>query len=480
MQKLTTLKILQITILILVAQFGLAQDKLNLQDCIDLALENSLTIDQQELLLRQGENDLKQNKYSRLPTLNAGSNFGYNFGKTIDPTTNTFDDQQSNFQSISLSAGMPIYQGGLINKRIEQSVLNLESTKYQQEAIANDIQLLVVQRFLGIMQAEDNLKIAQNQIANSQAQLDRIKKLINAGSVARTQSAPLEAQVARDNQQIILAQNQITLAKLNLAQILLLDNLNFEIIRPDLKIASLLDDSSLSSSTKEIYETALNNQPNIKASEIALEATKKGEELARTLRLPTLTLGASLGSQYSSLSRQVDPTSITNEIENRALYINGMEIEVGFPSQSFTLEKTPYTDQLNNNLGYGFNARLSVPILNGFRAKTSEESAHIATERSRIQMDMTKQELLTNVTRAKTEAQSSKLALDASILNRTAQQTALEASELRMNQGAGSNYEYLQAKNNLIIAENNEVQAKYNYIFALKVLDFYLNKKLTF
>ena len=272
-----------------VLSIGQAQDSWSLQSCIQYAWDNNLTVQQAELTTRNIELTDKQNRFQRLPTVNGSASAGYQFGRTIDPTTNTFNNTRIGFNSYGVNGSVIVFDGNRINSQIQQSKYDLQAAKFDAENTRQTVALSVATAYLNILLGEEQLVNAQTQRRLSQQQLDRTNRLVEVGQLAPNARLDLEAQIARNEQQIIDAQNAVDIAYLNLKQLLQFDpSQELVLERPEVN----LEDQAMvrEFTVAEVYAAALQSQPGVAAAEARLESSKSGEKVAASGNLPTLSL----------------------------------------------------------------------------------------------------------------------------------------------------------------------------------------------
>ena len=317
---------------------------------------------------------------------------------------------------------------------------------------------------------------AQSQLNISLQQLDRIEKMIQAGSMPEADRYDFDSQVARDEQNLVLAENNVQTTLLNLKQLLQLPpDLNMELERPEINIPDVDPDLY---TFDQVYTAALKTQFNIKADQLSKEIADLDIELARSQFYPSVTLGGSLSTTFATIAKQVD--GFTDAlIPQEGVFINGQpvlfQVESLVPTGTSNI---PYIDQLDQNLGVGFGLQLSIPIYNRGRTKTNVSLAELNAENRKLLNEQTKQTLKSNVQAAIAEAQAAKRAYNAALLTMEAQEIAFQNSERRFDIGAGNAYEMTEAKNRLEVTQNDLLISKYDLIFKLKVIDYYLGNPI--
>jgi len=449
-----------------------------LRECIEYAQQNNLQLKQAQYQIRTSELNKKENQFSRLPNLNVNARGGYQFGRTIDPTTNTFDNQRIGFNSYSLDAAVTLYNGGLINRSVEQNELNIRANRLQADATANDIALNVASAYLSILLAEEQLTNARANLRLSKEQLDQTDKLIRAGSVPENDRLDIVSQIARNEQAIIDAQNQVAINYLNLKQLMQLDpNEEFKILRPEfIEMPDDIDPSTLR--LAEVYEVAVQAQPQIRAADLRMKSAKVGEDIARSGFLPSLSLFANLNSNFSTAFSQ--PIVEVVQSPPQPAIINGEEATVSFFSPTpVDFEQIDFTDQIDQNFGQVVGLNLTVPIYSRHRNQINLERARLNTLNTEVENEQQKQQLKVNVQRAIADTKASFKSMKAAEEAAEAAEAAYENAQRRFDLGAINTLELTTARTTLDQARVDLIRSKYQYIFNLKTVDFYLGKTLT-
>jgi outer membrane protein len=455
---------------------GQAQESWTLERCINHARENSLTMKQASLGIQNAELTLQQDQWSRWPTLNIGFNGGMQFGRTIDPVTNSFDQQNIGFNSYSLNTSVPLFTGNRINSEIQQSKLDLQASRLEADATFNTLALNIAQVYLQILLSEEQLANARRQLEQSNQLLEQTDKLIRAGALPVNDRLEILSQVAMNEQSVVQAQNAVESNYLSLKQFLELDpTLELTVAPPPI---DFLAEASLPGlGVEELFNTALGTQPQIEASDLRKESAEKGVAVERAGKLPTVNLIANINTNWSSVARNVDGTTTTfvpitfrDPMGNLVTF----EIEQEFPS----FVDYPYADQLNENLGQVLAVNVNVPILNGRRAAIRTQQAELGVLSAKLDYDQARQTLKTDVQRAIADARASEKAYRAAKVAFDAADIAFQNAQTRFDLGAINTYAYTQSKLNRDMSEVEMTRAKYQYIFSLKVLDFYMGKDL--
>ena len=453
-----------------------AQRLLSLSDCMQIAEENALTLKQARITIENAEIGLREAKMARLPRVNGSVGAGLQFGRTIDPTTNDFGTSEIGYNSVSLSGGMSLFNGGFINSSIRQGKYDLEAAKLNGQDIYNNLGLTLSTVFLQAMLAEDQLANARRQVRATEEQYEQSKKLADAGVIPVNDLLDIEAQLALNQQNVFVAEGNVEVSMLTLVQLLELDaSEEIRLVRPEVELPTT---DPMSFSMEELYQTALGSQPSIKANDFRLKSAEERITQARSSGLPQLSLFGGLSSNWSSLGVSVTGFSDT-QVPVEIVDPNGQTFNFFIPQQVPIFEDQLYFDQLNQNFGQNVGVSLSVPIFNGLSTKYNVQRARLGAKNQKLVNNQQRQQLKTDVQSALIQARTSKLAYYAAEKSMNAARTAYENSEKRFALGTINTLELNTSRNLKDRAEIDLLNAKYQYIFNMKVLDFYMGKGLT-
>jgi outer membrane protein len=472
-----------ITLLIIITLSGFSQEKrvLSLEECIEIAVKNNLNVKRSELNLQTSEVNLEQSRASRYPTLNASGNYGFNWGRGIDPTTNQFIDQRINFNSIGASTNMPLIQGLQITNGIKQDKLSLEASKKDLEKAENDISLNTAQFYLVVIFNKELRDNAQFQLESSQQQLDRTIKLVESGALPLANKLQLESQVATNEVNLVNAQNNLDLALLDLKQALLLPpGQEVDVIIPDITI----DQAEIeSNSIAELYNEALANMPEIQSAALRVESADVGVDVAKGGIYPTLTLSGSLDTRYSDAQKNIsvlsatptgtEPTFLVTQNTNEPIVEQQYDFELAE-------ETVPLSTQYDNNFSRGLSVNLRIPIFNGFNTRSQIQRSKITLQQAEINEQEQQNILYQTIESSYRNAMAAAKTYTASQKQVTSLEETFRAVENQYNNGAANFTDYQVASNNLFQARTDLSRAKYDFIFKQKVLEFYQGKPLTF
>lgn len=452
----------------------------SLEKCINYALENNLSVQNQELLMETSQVNLKQSKMARVPSLNASANYGYNWGRSINPETNLVTLQQQANGYGSLSASWILYNGGNILNTIKQNKALLSNSENDLEKAKNDVVLTIVTYYTNVIFNKEILANAQLQYNSTKSQLARTQKQVQAGALPKSAALDLQAQLASNELNVIDAENNLQLSTLQLKQAMLLPGTTqLDVIIPEIE----LDSSMLADINAElIYENAESTMPEIKSADGQVEAAEIGIQVAKSNYYPSLRLNGGISTNYSSLIAD------KGRSEGNGTY---SDVPIGFVgnSGSGTIVVTPienrdYFDyptgqQLSDNFGQSISLSLSIPIFNNLQVNSAVQRAKISRERAAVQAQQQRQILRQTIETASNDALSSAKSYVSSFKRVEAQEESYRATKQRYENGAANYTEYQIAENNLFQAKSDLLRAKYNFIFKLKILDFYQGKPIS-
>lgn len=465
------IKSIAFIVLILQGSHIFAQQQWTLQQCIEHAMKNNLQVRIAVLNNELNEANLKQSKANALPSLNFGANNTYNFGKTIDRFTNQFANTRVQSINLGLQSQWNLFNGLQNYHTIKQNEINILTGKYDIDRTKNDISLNIANAFLQIALARELVNITQNQVNTTNTQLARIKKLVDAGALPKFNQYDAESQLSSEELNVVNATNQLNIASLNLALLLNINPNDFSISIPNLPNPNELP---LNYTADQVYNSALNTQPIIKGAENRVLSAEKGIKIAKSAILPSLSFSGSLGTGYSGLAQQI--AGYDSTIASIGYTATGDKVYSLFVNP--VLEKTPYGTQFKDNFNRSLGLTLSVPLFNNLQTHTNVTRAKINLESAKLQLLQNKLDLQRTVLQAYTDANGALKKYNATEKTVIALKESFKYVEQRYSVGAANAVDYNTQKNNVTNAEAQLLQAKYEYIFKAKVLDFYLGKAI--
>ena len=451
---------------------------LTLEQCIDYALKNNIQVKQSELNTELSDINLTQSKANLLPALNANGSHSYNIGRTIDRFTNQFADAQVLSQNLSLSSDITVFNGLQTINTIKQNKFDLMASKFDVDKMKNDISLNIASAYLQILYNYETLDNARNQTKITEGQVERTKKLLEVGSAAKGTLLDIQAQLASEELNLTVAENQLNISYLTLAQLMNLSSTEgFSIVKPALAVGN---DVLLNATATQIYNTAVSNLPEIKSAEFKVKSADKAIDVAWGGLSPRLTFSASYGTGYSGLSQELTTKpSFTGFGPNGSITSGGDTVlSPNFSNPGY--EKKTFTNQYKDNVNKSFGFFLSVPIFNRFQTRTNIGRAKIQLLSAELTVESTKLQIQKNIQQAFADA-------NGALKKYTSTQKALDAmlesfkyTEQKFNVGMVNTNDYNTAKNKLTKTQSDLLQAKYEYVFKTKILDFYQGKPFKF
>ncbi len=474
MQKIQTFCYLLIILLFVTIQSHAQTNALNLQQCIDIAIQNNLNLKITDVNLNIAKNNLSQSQAQTLPSLNGGATHIYQYGRTIDRYTNTFANTQVLSQNFYLSAQWTIWAGLSQHNTIQSNKMNMLSAHENLMQQKNDLILNVATAYINILLSQDILKVNQSQYDITKQQYERTKILVEQGSAAISTLKDIEAQLANDELNVINAKSNLELNILALKQIMNVSaQQNIEIIQPAITLnAELLTQYT----AEEIYNIAQKIQPSVKSREYALKASEYNLKASRGKRSPTLSISASLATGYSGLAKRITgyqtQTDTLGNISGFGPLLYSQEVPI--------LEKSPFIQQYKDNFNQTLGFNLNVPLFNSLNTHTSIKNAELNVLNSKYNYDLNNQNLYKTILQAYTNAQAALQKYQANIKSYEASKISYETNETKYQQGAVSFFDYSTSKNRSVSAELNMIQARYDLFFKIKILEFYAGKSINF
>lgn len=444
----------------------------DLQKCISHAFEKNLDIQVGQLQLDIAKNNQNQSKLDRLPSLSMDANHNYNLGRAIDPFTNTFSNQSIQTNRFSLSSGITLFNGFRINNNIRRQNLSYQIAGSSLKVVKNNVALSVANAYLQVLFSIQQKKIALKQEERTNVQLNRIQKLYDAGVIDPSQILTLEAQLAQDQVNLVNAENLIKSNYVRLKNLLQIPiEENFSVLPPE----SIEIEISNIESLTTIYQTAENQMPQIELVEKQAEQANLDIQLARATMLPTLSSFYSLQTVYSQSNKSI--TDFNPSFDSIG-FVNSTNDAVLVQRLNGTYMRTPYFDQLSNNVGQSIGFSLRIPIFNQLSNRNRWQNAKIQAEIAEKNQENAKNTLRLNVAQAYTDYLNAAASLQASKENQRIQEKNYALIQQRFEAGLANSFDLLLAKNNLESVISNNLRAQYDFLFRKLILDFYQGKAL--
>ncbi len=435
---------------ILITTFAIAQEKKwTLQECVEYAIKNNISIQQTQL-----DNELvaidKKDAFGRfLPSANANASHSWNIGLNINPITNVAEIQTFQNTNVNFNVGIDIYNGLQNQNRLRRANLAKIAGQYQLSKMKDDVSLNVANAFLQILFNKENLKVQNEQLLNNKKQKERTQTLVDEGSVPRGDLMDMTATVATSQQAVVNAENALLISKLSLAQLLQLEEFkNFDIVETEY---SLTESEVMLQSPDAIFNKAKEERVELKIGRANLDVAKKDIDIARGALQPSLT------GFYSFSSRATNSDRFSSD-GNGNIVVRG-------PDALF--------NQFNENKGNAFGFQLSIPILNGFSVRNNIERSKVAFKRSEVAVSQQELDLERNVYTAFTDANGALNAYEAAVTALEAREQSYKYAQERFDVGLLNAFDLNQAQTLFANAQSDVIRTKYDYIFRVKVVEFY-------
>lgn len=452
--------------------------KWSLDECVNYAYDNNLTVKRSELAMQNQEVTLLQNKLSRLPNLNAGLQNSWRWGRSIDPTTNVFTTQRINSNGASASTQMLIYNGSQLSRTIRRNEQDVQASMYDLEKSKNDVSLDIVLGYLQIIFTRELLENSRFQLTTTQAQLDQTEKLVNAGSLPKTNLLDLQSQLASNEVDVINSENDVNQAVLRLKQYLQIPAEEaFDIVTPEFDKDNY---DFVQYSVGEVYQQAESIQPEIKSADLKVQSAEMGIKVAKGAHIPQIGIGGDFFTNYSDQNKNFLGYEFVPDEYSPIGYLlsNPAEIVVT-PERNALTESIDIPTQWADNRSWSAGFNIRVPIFNGWQTNSNIQRAKIDKNLAEISATETRNVLRQTIETAYNDAQAAVKVYDAAQKQVEALEESFRATETSYNLGALNFVDYQISSFNLFSARSNLVRSKFDYIFKLKVLDFYLGNPLT-
>ena len=430
-----------LTVAIFTSLASFSQKKWTLKECVDQALERNISVQQSKLNLKLAEKDVAIANGNFLPNLNGGSSGNFNSG--LSPDRNGVLTNTNNFNgSFSLRSSGTIFNGYRNTNTYKQAQLGVASSKYDLQKIENDISLFVVNGYLNVLFAKENLNVANVQYEISAKQIQAVKSRFEAGVVAKGEVLNIQSTAAANLQSVIAQENVLNLALLNLAQTIQVPIDNFDVAPIELGTPS---ENLLYTNSDIVFEKSLLNRPEIESAKLAIESADLSIEIAKSAYKPTLTYSLSAGTSYYHQFNNLLPTRFNDD----------------FISQ--TADRFQY--------GIGFN--VSVPIFNRYQTKNNVAKSEINKEIFITRLESEKIQLKQTIEQAFLDVKAAAKSYQAAKISLAAQEEAFKNSQQRYNFGDMTLFDFDQVRTRLVNAKGVMIRSKFDYVFKTKILEFY-------
>lgn len=411
----------------------------SLEDCIKYAIENNIQIKQQAIQTDVQKNSLDLAKFQLLPSLNGQASHGYTFGRALDQNTYTFFNQTLQSDYFYAGGQLPLFNGLQNYNNIQKNKYQVLASQQDLQNISDNVALNVAVQYLQVLLNKELVAVNQNQLDITLQQIEKTRKLVDAGSVAKGNLLQIEAQAAQEELSLITIKNQLETSILTLTQFLELKTpAGFEVAAPEISVDP---NAIISGNIDDIYAIAEKNRPEIKSSELKLTASEYGLKMAKGGRSPQLAMNYSVNTRYTYIKNQIGIQS--------------------------------FSDQIKNNKSSGVSLSLNIPILNGWQVNKNISNSKLNVETSQYNLEGTKKQLYKSIQQAYTDAVAALKKYNVSIKAIASTEESFRYTEQKFNVGMLTSVDYNAAKTQLLKSQSDMAQAKYEFVFKTKVLDFY-------
>ncbi|WP_374174917.1 TolC family protein [Flavobacterium tructae] len=452
---------------------GQAQTKKwTLEECVRYALENNITIKNSELDIKNTAIDKRAAIGNYLPSVSANASHSWNIGLNQNITTGLLENQTTQYSSIGATVGVDIYRGLQNQNTLRKANLSMVASKYQLLKMQEDISLNVANAFLQILFNKENLKVKTEQLSIDEKRLKRSEEMVSAGTIPRGDLFDLKATVATDKQGIIVAENNLLISKLSLSQLLQLKEFtDFDVVDN----TNVKDENNIMAQNPvDIYNKAKEIRTELKLAQANLEIAQKNVAIARGAYQPTLSAFYNFNSRASYSDIVTGSTLNTANPTSPIGYVQGTNQPVVRDNFSPVLgNAAPILDQFNDNKGQSYGLQLSIPIFNGFSVRNNVERTKVSLEKSKIDLEQKSLDLQRNVYTAFTDAKGALNTYESSTVTLEARQQAYNYAKEKYDVGLMNSFDFTQAQTLLTNAQSDVIRTKYDYIFKIKILEFY-------
>jgi len=471
-------RILLLPVCLLLVIGSIAQQPWDLQKCVDYALANNISVRQADLQSRFSDLALKQGKAAQLPTLSFSGNAGYRFGLSENPTTGILENNKFFNVGLQMQSQVTLFNWFAIRNNIEANRLTLEADKEQTKKVQNDVALNVAVAYLQILLAHEQVNVAEIQVKQTTAQLESTRKQVDAGKLPELNAAQLESQLANDSSSLITAQASAQQFILQLKALLNVDaGAPFSVVTPPVEMIPVKPLAELEPET--VYASALANLPQQKVNQLRIQSAERSVKVSRAGLLPTIAAFGGLGTSYVNLKRPI--TSVGPKSPTGAtVTVGGTDYSVDAPRTVIIGEEvTPVGRQFRTNFGQNIGIGLSVPIFNGRQARTSWERSKLTLQNLQLTKEQGDMQLKQDIYKAYVDATAAIQKYHANQKAASTAQKAYDFAQKRYEQGLLSTYDLINSQNALLTAKTQQLYAQFDYVFKIKLLEFYRGQGLS-
>ena len=445
--------------------------ELSLRQCVETAIANNLKVKNSELQAKSAGLNYDQAKYNRLPQLSGGFGYGVNTGRSIDPFTNGYINQQLNSSGANLQLQIPVFNGFKVQSSIKQNEWSNRAAAMDWQQEKDNLTLQVIMNYLLVLSNKDLLELARKQALITQGQVDRLMKLSKEGAIAPSELTDMQGQLAADEMGVMNAEVNLETAKMTLAQLM---NVPYS---KELELAGEagaelkpMEDRGV----EKLYQTALENLAMVKANGYRATSAGYGVQVAKADRYPLVSLFGQLQTNYSSAAMRSSLLNSTQGPSGDYVVVNNNQLPVITTINNFNSSKITYGDQFRNNISKYAGLNVSIPVFSAFQTRTRVRLARVQEQVVKVQGAEALRQLRQSIEQAHLNWSNSYERYKLLAKQVAAFEESFRAAEIRFNEGAINSVQYLLVKNNLDRSRANYVMAGYEYRLRGRVLDFYM------
>ena len=464
-----------------------APEKWDLRKCVEYAWEHNISVRQSDIQARIANLTYEQSKLSRYPNANFTNSTGTNFGRAINPATNLFESSTLLFQQYNLNVNAQIFNFGNVKNQILANQFNYQAAKEDVQRNKNDIGLTVATTYLQVLLAKEQARIAAAQMELTRARLSDTRKRVDAGSLPELSALELEAQYARDSSSYIAAVTTADQNLLNLKATLNLDAaVSFDILVPPVNMIPVDNIADLQPDI--VYQAALQSQPQIKVNDFRMRALEYNLKASKAALYPTLTAFGGLGTNFANPNTQTSVTFAGYASSPNfppLVNVNGTNYPLQTPQFNFIQGKKGFGDiwsgwgtQINENFRQNIGIQISVPIFNGSNARTAYKRVQLDIKNNELLKEQAAQTLKNNIYQAYVAATNALQRYNASKKTLDISERTYTLAQKRYDAGLLQTIDLITNQNNLFRARIQAIADQYDYVFRMKVLEFYKGQGL--
>jgi outer membrane protein len=463
--------------------------KWDLKTCVEYAIQHNISVQQAEVQARLAKLQAEVAKSNQLPTINGSTGMGLRLGRSIDPTTNGFTNTQFLYNNFGLNGGVQIFNAGKLRNAADASNFSWQASEADKQNTSNDISLSVATYYLQVLSAIEQTEIAKIQISQTKEQLAATKKRVEVGLLPELNLLELETQLANDSSTFISANANIEQSKMALKALLNLDaNIAFDIqvqAVDQIKLQSFAD-----LQPDYVFGIAAKNLPGVKAAELRVKAAQKNQSAAKANFFPSLSFGYNLSSNFSNVFNYISGYNFTGystpnaaspfvTVSNAKYFIQSPVFTPTTSQRNWGNIWNGWSDQVNNNFGQSFGLQMSIPIFNANQSKIAYQQAKLNYRNASLQQENTNLKLKQDIYTAYNNAVVAFNKLVANQKALTSAEKTFAFATKRYDLGLLGTIELLNNQNNYLKAKVNYKSAQYEYVFRIKLLEFYKGEALS-